>query len=322
MEGIYISEYFPIIEPTEYLYNTAHKNYFVYISVTKVLETLLGCTDFFDKVVFNQEALSGHFKSFQDSKYYKENKLLGEQNTWISLGLYIDDFEVCNQLGTSTKLHKITAVYWVVLNLPATFRSSLTSIQLALLGKSVDIKQYGYEKFIEPLLKDIKCLEQEEILIEAVGQFVKSTVYCVCADTLGAHGLAGFSKSFTVDKFCRFCLISRGKIATTEVNEVELSLCLKCLILKGFITFEVLNDCIKSFSFKYSDKVNKPQKIPKASFEKGTVGHEKFRLRTKHHFIDHYPQLIRCYGPLVELWTMRFEANHSFFKEVVHDTRN
>lgn len=159
----------------------------------------------------------------------------------------------------------------MVLNLPARFRSSLTSIQLALLGKSVDIKQYGYETFIEPLLKDIKCLEQEGIIIVAVGQFVKSTVYCVCADNLGAHGLAGFSKSFTVDTFCRFCLISRGKIATTEVNEVELSLCLKCLISKGFITFEVLNDCIKSFPFKYSDKVNKPQKIPKESFEKGTV---------------------------------------------------
>lgn len=147
-------------------------------------------------------------KSFQDGKNYKENKLLGKQNICISLGLYIDDFEVCNPLGTSRKLHKITAVYWVVLNLPARFRSSLTSIQLALLGKSVDIKQYGYEKFLEPLLKDIKCLEQEGIFIEVVGQFVKSTVYCVCADNLGAHGLAGFSESFTVENFCRFCLIS------------------------------------------------------------------------------------------------------------------
>lgn len=174
------------------------------------------------------------------------------------------------------------------------------------------------------------------------------------------------------------------------VIPVELSLCLKCLISKGFITFEVLNDCKQSFPFKYSDKVNKPQKIPKASFEKGTVGgngHEnwtllrllpsmivrkipeqepsweilmdvkeildfvvsselsedamcylsgkllehrklltstfpEFRLRPKHHFIDHYPQFIRCYGPLVELCTMRFEAKHSFFKKVVHDTRN
>ena len=142
--------------------------------------------------------------SFQDGKYYKENKLLGEQNTFISLGLYIDEFEVCNPLGTSRKVHKITAVYWVVLNLPARFRSSLTSIQLAVLGKSVDIKKYGYEKFLEPLLKDIKCLDQEGIFVEVVGQFVKSTVYCVCADNLGAHGLSGSSESFNVENSVGF----------------------------------------------------------------------------------------------------------------------
>lgn len=47
-----------------------------------------------------------------------------------------------------------------------------------------------------------------------------------------------------------------------------------------------------------------------------------FSLRPKHHFINHYPHLIRCFGPLVSLWTMRFEAKHSYFKKVVHDTQN
>lgn len=138
------------------------------------------------------------------------------------MALHIDDFEVCNPLGTSRKLHKITAVYWVVLNLPARFRSNLSSIQLALLGKSVDVKQDGYERFFEPLIKDIRCIELEVFFVEVVGQFVKGTVYCVSADNLGAHGLAGFSESFNVDKFCRFCLISRDQIATTEVNDFQL----------------------------------------------------------------------------------------------------
>ena len=42
----------------------------------------------------------------------------------------------------------------------------------------------------------------------------------------------------------------------------------------------------------------------------------------KHHFLEHYPELIRAYGPLVSLWTMRFEAKHSFFKRVVRHTRS
>ena len=44
------------------------------------------------------------------------------------------------------------------------------------------------------------------------------------------------------------------------------------------------------------------------------------RLIPKHHFLEHYPQLIREFGPVAALWTMRFEAKHSFFKRVVRHT--
>ena len=44
------------------------------------------------------------------------------------------------------------------------------------------------------------------------------------------------------------------------------------------------------------------------------------RLLPKHHYIEHYPQLIRFFGPLVGLWTIRFEAKHSFFKKVIKHT--
>lgn len=47
-----------------------------------------------------------------------------------------------------------------------------------------------------------------------------------------------------------------------------------------------------------------------------------FNFRPKHHFADHYPYPLRCFGPLVELWTMRFESKHSFFKKTIHDVKN
>lgn len=40
----------------------------------------------------------------------------------------------------------------------------------------------------------------------------------------------------------------------------------------------------------------------------------------KHHFVEHYPQLIKAFGPLVSLWTMRVEAKHHFFKKIVWQT--
>ena len=42
----------------------------------------------------------------------------------------------------------------------------------------------------------------------------------------------------------------------------------------------------------------------------------------KHHFLEHYPELIKYFGPLVTLWTMQFEANHSFFKQMARHTNN
>lgn len=44
------------------------------------------------------------------------------------------------------------------------------------------------------------------------------------------------------------------------------------------------------------------------------------KFKPKHHFVEHYPDLIREFGPLINMWTMRFEAKHSYFKRVVHES--
>ncbi|XP_013413276.1 uncharacterized protein LOC106175700 [Lingula anatina] len=45
-------------------------------------------------------------------------------------------------------------------------------------------------------------------------------------------------------------------------------------------------------------------------------------LKPKHHFMVHYPMVIRKIGPLVHFWTMRFEGKHNFFKRIAHVTCN
>lgn len=49
---------------------------------------------------------------------------------------------------------------------------------------------------------------------------------------------------------------------------------------------------------------------------------EDEKLRPKHHYVEHYPQLIQTFGPLSDLWTMRFEGKHKFFKKVVRRSHN
>lgn len=134
------------------------------------------------------------------------------------LTLYVDDFEMCNPLGTSRKKHKICAVYWNLSNLPAGSHSSLSAIHLALLCKVDDVKTYGYERVLKPLLRDLFTLENDGVFIAQVGDFVKGTVQLVVADNLGAHGIAGFCESFSGGFICRFCLAQKLEIQENGVS--------------------------------------------------------------------------------------------------------
>ena len=82
-------------------------------------------------------------------------------------------------------------VYWVLGNLPPGSHSSLSSIFLAVLCKSVDVKIYGYDKVLKLFLQDLKTLEDLGVYVPLLGKSVRGTVQSVIADNLGAHSIAG-----------------------------------------------------------------------------------------------------------------------------------
>lgn len=45
-------------------------------------------------------------------------------------------------------------------------------------------------------------------------------------------------------------------------------------------------------------------------------------MRPKHHYMLHYPFLIRQFGPLRHYWTLRFESKHQYFKKIVKHSTN
>lgn len=45
-------------------------------------------------------------------------------------------------------------------------------------------------------------------------------------------------------------------------------------------------------------------------------------ITPKFHFLAHYPELIEIYGPPRHYYTMRFEAQHQYFKRLTHKSRN
>lgn len=446
----YFQKQFPIVVPTEYKLGKDSQS-FAYVPILNMLQVLLNRTDVFEKVLAPFENANG-INSYKDSTNYRENDFLVAGTFRILLTMYTDEFEIANPLGTSKKKHKMFGVYWVLANLPSKHRSSLQAIQLALLCKASEVKQYGYEKVLHPLVQDLKTLETYGVFLEQLGECVKGTVLNVSADNLGAHSLAGFQESFIVEHPCRFCMVKKSEIQQKDVlsgrfeprtkvnhdrqveevlkdqnlvkqygvkgrcvlNEldhfhsvsgfppdimhdllegvipIEMALCLNDLINKKYITLEYVNRTIKQFPYKFIDKTDQPQVIPTTFASRGTIGgngHENwallrllplmigfdipendatweilmllkdilelatsfrftddtidflgakisehrglllkvfphFVLRPKHHYIEHYPQLIRTYGPLRDVWTMRFEGKHKFFKQIICETKN
>lgn len=49
---------------------------------------------------------------------------------------------------------------------------------------------------------------------------------------------------------------------------------------------------------------------------------DQFTLHLRHHYKDHYSQLIKVFGSLRDVWMMRFEGKHKFFKQVICHTKN
>nr|XP_054599134.1 uncharacterized protein LOC107389155 isoform X1 [Nothobranchius furzeri]XP_054599135.1 uncharacterized protein LOC107389155 isoform X1 [Nothobranchius furzeri] len=448
----YYRRHFGVVEPLEYFLDKKNGKSFQYISILKTLQEILDCEAILSQTehiqTLHKDSGEGIYKSFFDGAIFKEKVLSNEES--ISLILYIDDFEICNPLGTSKRKHKICGLYWTLGNLLPGCNSALSSIYLAALIKSNDLKSYSYAKVLEPLIRDLLFLEQSGLYVPKLGKTLKGTLQCVVADNLAAHGIAGFVENFTGDYICRFCTAKSSQYQTTEVNRgtftlrdknihsdhlkslegteisscygvksncvlsellyfdltkgfppdlahdvfegivpFEIALCLGVFIKKKYVTLVALNEAISSFNFKWSDKTNRPHPVAQSFASKKTVGgnaHEnwsllrflplllgqsvpceepawqvlldlkdiveiivcpvqteesvayldfkisehrvKFQevftdceLKPKHHFLEHYPHLIRQYGPLVALWTMRFESKHSFFKRVARNVR-
>ena len=45
-------------------------------------------------------------------------------------------------------------------------------------------------------------------------------------------------------------------------------------------------------------------------------------MRSKHHYVWHYPDLILKFGPLIRVWAMRFESKHTYFKRAIRLLHN
>ncbi len=147
-----------------------------------------------------------------DGVHYSKHPLYRNHPNALQIQLYFDDLETTNPLGSKTKIHKMGTVYFALRNVPSEYNSVLSNIHLYLLFNSVDKDIYGFDRILEPLLTDLKEIEQNgiEVKIHDKYQLLYGTLCLLTADNLACHSLCGYVESFSANRFCQFCLIDKS----------------------------------------------------------------------------------------------------------------
>jgi len=157
-----------------------------------------------------------YIEDYSDGKVFKEHIVAQQFSNPLIFELYEDDCEFVNPLGSYVKKHKMTNVYWSLLNLPPFVRSSLKSIFLVGCAKAMFIKQFGFRKLLSNFVQTIKVLESTEgltIHVDGKPVILHGTLLCVCGDGLAMNGLGGFKEGIGFAKRpCRNCMLLRTEM--------------------------------------------------------------------------------------------------------------
>jgi len=427
------------------------KDTFVYVPILETLKFMCRNADVCTLLREFTGMPKSHFEDFCDGSYFQSHPLFSKHPNALQIQVYYDDFETANPLGSKRGVHKVGALYFVLRNLPPKFNSRLMNIHLIALFHAQDVKKYGFDPILEPLIRDIKILETDGIELPISMSRVYGTICQVIGDNLGMHSILGFTESFSGHYSCRLCLTEKDDIQLVHneddfrvvlrdrsiydqhCSELESDPQLKSThglkrsstlnslqyfhvchnysldvmhdLLEGVVQFEMkllfeylsekfvtrseLLSRIYSYDYGYLERKNRPTKV-NLEHSGNTIGlnsiqalclvknipllfgdivplgdqnwhllllllqilnlvfspciskgmtvllkyltiehHELFKelypqkkLLPKHHFMVHYPACIRKIGPLVHMWSMRFEAKHKVFKNTLKNFKN
>lgn len=99
----YFKEHFQFVDPIEYILDAEQKKSFQYVPVLKTLQEVLKNKDIAVEAFSRCSSSTGHFESIFDGTCFKDNDFYAVEETRLSIIIYVDEFEVCNPLGTSRK---------------------------------------------------------------------------------------------------------------------------------------------------------------------------------------------------------------------------
>lgn len=189
---------------------------FQYISIIGTLRNII-LNDYLKNLIEceNLRSTYGRIQSFIDCEMFKNSNYYSEHPNALRVNLYYDEIEVVNPIGSKTGIYKLGMFYFTLQNFPLHFNSNLNNIFVLMIVYYEDIKEYGWEKILEPLLNELKILESEEgfkFRLKNGEIFVlRAVLQSFSGDGQATNDIFGLLAA-ACNFFCRCCLISRNSL--------------------------------------------------------------------------------------------------------------
>ncbi|CAN7975358.1 unnamed protein product, partial [Ixodes persulcatus] len=150
-----------------------------YVPIQSLLTNLL-TTDAAEHIFGSSNIVTsagGALNDVTDGEFTKELIRNGDQDSILIL-LYTDELEIVNPLGSAAGIHKLLVVYFSIVNFHPKYRSQLSSMHVLAVVKYADVKTYGLQQILDPLLSDLSLLRESgfEVCHEGVNHHVTVTV--------------------------------------------------------------------------------------------------------------------------------------------------
>ncbi|KAJ8050217.1 hypothetical protein HOLleu_03331 [Holothuria leucospilota] len=156
---------------------------FQYIPLHALLKCVLESKGFMQTVLHSRG--DGVMRDFCDGEFCQQHDFFSDSRN-IKLLLYVDECEIANPLGSKAGLHKIGVIYCTIRNLPPKLCSSLSNCFLGALYNAGDAKTFGLNPILQPLVNDIRQLEQGGLYITT--DVFEGTVFATIAQLAGDNG--------------------------------------------------------------------------------------------------------------------------------------
>lgn len=193
----------------------------MFIPITKTIQKFAENNSFRGLLKYN-ETREGIFSSVEDGSRYKNEIWWKDHDDSLHIKLYNDEVDMCDGLGSKSSGHqKLLMIYCSLTDIDQVYQSELRHHFLVGIARSEDVKRYGMNKILKPIVKDIKLLEEG---INGPNEtYIEGGLFATTGDNVAQNSICGLKESFgRTLHCCRFCLADLSEIRTLREENLNL----------------------------------------------------------------------------------------------------